>query len=909
MALSVGSGLVQNAFSQVKNYHSGNKFRITFSNDGATEGEEDVTAEWPTGTGHDYLNFATPVVAVTSGGSPRIATFSLVQSFTSDGNTVAMSHDKDSWPASWPDKSAAWDGQWNGFFGRDQFTADQESFFVLEDQALGLRLTIRGWQWSHFLAQDMIFWYYEITNTGSTSYDQAAVGFFADPDIGGDGDQDQFTFDLSRSQVTAIDPDNAGRGRGVARDIGSWSPVGRLSVALLETPGIANDGIDNDGDGLIDESRSDGIDNDGDWVATTDDVGADGVADSGDEGEGDGVPTPGEPNFDATDIDESDQVGLTSFAAFPEGGLDLNNANAVWAALATSGIEDPGDAGEFTLGSSGFSLAPGETQRFSTVVYLSVNENDQRLNESTVAQIYQSNYRFPIAPPRPHVRVVAEDKRVTLYWGNDSESALGFEGYKIYRSTDPGFNDVFTVTGDRGVPIYSKIITTFDLDNEVSDLFGLQVDGFRYFLGKNTGLEHWWTDTDVDNGKTYYYAVVAFDRGDVQNGEFPAESPKSIVVAASGTILSDVNTVVARPTVETSVFQSPDFAIDHTAGIGTGRVQVEVIDRTTIKDGGRYQLTFDDTSFSNTRFSLFDVTDPGNRQTVFANSDNFSTDEQRNNTDPIFDGLHTFLFDQELAWDSLRTEWKVGDSNWSLRMVSNSNLGSPTKVPADYEVRFGEVGIDTAIFTTPFPIPFQIWNVTDNTKQNIVILDSDGDGAWNSGDNIFLVTGTTVQDFRPVLWTIIISAPSDGVPSVPPESGDIAFMATSKPFSARDVYTITSTAISAVANVPKSALDKVAAVPNPYIVNSSFEQLSLFTGGRLQRRLQFIHLPPRCTIRIFDIRGRLLRTLEHASGLDDGSAFWDLQTDENDVVAYGIYVYHIEAPGIGEKIDRFAIIR
>jgi hypothetical protein len=26
-------------------------------------------------------------------------------------------------------------------------------------------------------------------------------------------------------------------------------------------------------------------------------------------------------------------------------------------------------------------------------------------------------------------------------------------------------------------------------------------------------------------------------------------------------------------------------------------------------------------------------------------------------------------------------------------------------------------------------------------------------------------------------------------------------------------------------------------------------------------------------------------------------------------IAYGIYVYHVEAPGIGEKIGRFAVIK
>jgi hypothetical protein len=26
-------------------------------------------------------------------------------------------------------------------------------------------------------------------------------------------------------------------------------------------------------------------------------------------------------------------------------------------------------------------------------------------------------------------------------------------------------------------------------------------------------------------------------------------------------------------------------------------------------------------------------------------------------------------------------------------------------------------------------------------------------------------------------------------------------------------------------------------------------------------------------------------------------------------IAYGVYIFHVDAPGIGEKIDRFAIIK
>ena len=115
---------------------------------------------------------------------------------------------------------------------------------------------------------------------------------------------------------------------------------GYLGYKFLESPGIANDIIDNDEDGMTDESWTDGVDNDGDWSVETDDVGIDGVPNTGDEGEDDGIPTagdpfdirkPGEPNFEFTDIDESDMIGLTSFTspAFT-GGIRIREDEVLW---------------------------------------------------------------------------------------------------------------------------------------------------------------------------------------------------------------------------------------------------------------------------------------------------------------------------------------------------------------------------------------------------------------------------------------------------------------------------------------------------------------------------------------------------------------------------------------------------
>jgi hypothetical protein len=53
----------------------------------------------------------------------------------------------------------------------------------------------------------------------------------------------------------------------------------------------------------------------------------------------------------------------------------------------------------------------------------------------------------------------------------------------------------------------------------------------------------------------------------------------------------------------------------------------------------------------------------------------------------------------------------------------------------------------------------------------------------------------------------------------------------------------------------------------------------------------------------------LIKTLQHTGNVANGSEPWDLTTKEGLNVAFGIYVYHIEAPGVGHKIGTFAVIQ
>ncbi|NNE36565.1 MAG: hypothetical protein HKN13_15125, partial [Rhodothermales bacterium] len=207
---------------------------------------------------------------------------------------------------------------------------------------------------------------------------------------------------------------------------------------------------------------------------------------------------------------------------------------------------------------------------------------------------------------------------------------------------------------------------------------------------------------------------------------------------------------------------------------------------------------------------------------------------------------------------------------------------------------------------------FEVRNVTTGEKENILILDQNADGEWGAGEPIYLVEGTTVEDFRPVFWMITLSEPTDpAVTPEGPESGDVATLRTFKPMSTSDIFVISTTAAGLDdETLTDAVLADIAVVPNPYVVASDFEQPALYTGGQREQRLQFINLPRECKIRIFDLRGRLVDVIDHDSAIDDGSEFWDLRTAaDGQVVAYGVYVYHVEAPGIGEHIDRFAIIR
>ncbi len=109
-------------------------------------------------------------------------------------------------------------------------------------------------------------------------------------------------------------------------------------------------------------------------------------------------------------------------------------------------------------------------------------------------------------------------------------------------------------------------------------------------------------------------------------------------------------------------------------------------------------------------------------------------------------------------------------------------------------------------------------------------------------------------------------------------------------------------------NSANDRLEEVRVVPNPYIISALWERKRLGSPlfGEPVRDLAFTNLPARCTIKIFSLDGDLVKTIQHINGT--GTEFWDIRSDFNQLLATGVYFYHIKADS-GEKIGKFAIVR
>jgi len=108
-------------------------------------------------------------------------------------------------------------------------------------------------------------------------------------------------------------------------------------------------------------------------------------------------------------------------------------------------------------------------------------------------------------------------------------------------------------------------------------------------------------------------------------------------------------------------------------------------------------------------------------------------------------------------------------------------------------------------------------------------------------------------------------------------------------------------------------LGKVLVVPNPYRVDRDYTYETGGWEGRASswtennRLVKFIHLPGKCTIRIFTLAGDQVTTLEHNDPVQ-GELQWNLLSQSGRALASGVYIFTVESD-MGRQIGKFVLIR
>ena len=794
------------------------------------------------------------------------------------------------------------------------------------------------------------------------------------------------------------------------------------------------DGVDNDGDGavdegidegideMIDESRADGIDNDGDWRPALDDVGLDGADNTADPGENNGLPTsgagrglPGESNIDVTDISESDQIGITNVKFRAAGAIDYQQVSdgSLFFSFLVPGqfsVLAPGQSPasrdtDLFVSSGIFPLRAGQTESVSFAVILGDVDygrqptdidgryRDLLTKRQNALEAYEADYRFAQAPICPTVRAVPGDGAVTLYWDDAAEDSFDsfiadlsepglnprdFEGYRVYRSTDAGFLDSRQITDGFGNFSFLRPVAQYDLIDGIGGFHPVAVNGTQFFLGTDTrdpgeatnGLTQVFTDSTAVNGVTYYYAVTSYDFGAAAVDIPPTECSISITLAPDGSVSrTGPNVVVVTPSQAAAGLVDGGFEVQRISGDASGEITYDVIDPAALEDGHRYRVTFRDTlvlgrvnprgvqttqdTIQTRSVSLVDLTDDG--QVLLDNSLVWREDRDA----PVTEGF-------KLDFDPVPFASIIQDSSgWQgigIRdlITSRFSLGGNvpgTRVPADYRLVVGPPGfgrsseyvvnfginltipakpVNVRVFKEVFgpdgarsevEVPFAFVDVvgpgatlTGEGSAATNLFDADPTATGGQGDtDLIIVLEDIPGDRRTGLtptWQFDLDFGADAGRN--PQEGDVGVLRTRKPFTAADVYEFTVRGPSFDAERARSALDAVRVVPNPYRGASQFEVANPFPSGRGEREIRFVGLPPRSTVRIFTTSGRLVKTLVMDQGSNDaltpemlrtGSISWDLLNENRLAVSYGVYLYHVEAPGVGETTGTLALIK
>jgi hypothetical protein len=208
---------------------------------------------------------------------------------------------------------------------------------------------------------------------------------------------------------------------------------------------------------------------------------------------------------------------------------------------------------------------------------------------------------------------------------------------------------------------------------------------------------------------------------------------------------------------------------------------------------------------------------------------------------------------------------------------------------------------------TVVPGPVVFWSPTRTASRTAAPAANNGFALYLSGTMwAFELTGGTVPAAGTV-WSMrdYIGAISGGGCATcgAGDYGDYTFTPNARqPLTAAGVQLRVSYEVTNQLEVASNRdLSNVHTVPDPYYVTNEYEQT---TDTKI---IKFVNLPQEAIIRIYSASGVLVRVIEHQSSIFGGEATWNVRNRNNQVVASGVYFFHIES-GEARKVGRFTVV-
>ncbi len=809
---------------------------------------------------------------------------------------IAFSDNPNTWhPAlGWPVKD-------NG--GDPLFRSDQDSYCVYNDsgntvQIIDLEIAQTGYAYGVKFARDLLFFKFEISNRGTDHLSDLYFGYYMDLDIGnvsgGDPEynDDKLDFIRDKNFVYFYDADGYSAEWGGA--------TGYMGCALLRTPEISGVEL-----GLTDMHYNEYYD---------DEIKRDsieyGIMSSSPELYNSSI---GNKFFH---LGSSTDLHFDDPSTIPSGGLDL----------------------VATMASGPYSLSPGETIVFYTVI-VAGNTFPELLNSLEVAfRTVESNFELPKPPPTPKLMAYPGNGRVTLYWNDEAENGLDnfsgeydFEGYRIYRSLDKGLHwdqidrNLFPNTGPDPVPQIE-----FDVIN------GIPPD---------KGLQYSFTDTSVTNGFEYWYTITSYDRGD---------SLVESLESSKGNTVDALNTVSLIP-ISPALGRMPIFSdtVKHVSGFSNYRVSVNPIDENELVDN-EYQIDFNyapkiergklkteveisitDSSQTKPHRYGFEFTATNRLNLV-----NLTTGEvirsgyaYVSGANYNLPGMRVKLTDPDPTAppEFLPKNGDVITINFAVNVTKNKTDSVIKERPiAINQLQATEDGILFKLIppeiiksisriggTDYIEYDFDVLD-TNAVSNNLYLISIEGNGVDGMGQGFvsLLIRDSTMMtiDSLDTLYnedTFIFGGIQGTVyfsQNNLPGPGNIYALETRQSHlpNIQDIYQFKIQNAVIDGNYISNNMNRIRVVPNPYVVSARYEPEFGELRKEPLRQLVFNNLPSKCTLYIFTVAGDLVKTIYHESNI--GTASWDLRSDGGREIAPGIYILVVKSDE-GEYLSRFAVIK